>query len=226
MSSSDLTGLYIRVGARIFRSRNQVETSKESCVCSFKLVSVLCTCTYISERLPGLRCIWAWVSHTLSPHPWVFYTIKCPQPREPTCSPLGLGETGGGAEHLGGLDQKEWSPLPCGFFYTTSHCILPTYSYNGCEIKHLFQKGTKSWSGDKTIESQSLISWLALMISHASCWGSLIISNVGLPWLWNLAIGLLLILKHLALKWKQLGSWEHVKFRGNVFKPGAMIFKL
>lgn len=46
--------------------------------------------------------------------------------------------------HLGGSDQKERLPLPCGFFYTTGHCILPTDSYNGCQIKHFFQKGTKS----------------------------------------------------------------------------------
>ena len=58
---------------------------------------------------------------------------------EPICSPLGLG-----AAHLGGSDHKEWPPLPCSFVYTTGHCILPTYSYNRCQIKHLFQKGTKS----------------------------------------------------------------------------------
>lgn len=65
--------------------------------------------------------------------------------REPICSPPGLGEADEGAVHLGGSDQKEWPLLlPCGFFYTTGHCILPTYSYNGCQIKHLFQKATKS----------------------------------------------------------------------------------
>lgn len=63
--------------------------------------------------------------------------------REPICSPPGLGEADGGTLRLGGSEQKEWPSLPCGL-YTTGHCILLTYSYKGCQIKHLFQKGTDS----------------------------------------------------------------------------------
>lgn len=54
--------------------------------------------------------------------------------REPICSPLDCGEVDGGAVHLGGPGQEESPPLPCGFFYTTGHCILPTPSYHGCQI--------------------------------------------------------------------------------------------
>lgn len=45
--------------------------------------------------------------------------------REPICSSLDLGETGGGAVYLEGSEQKEWPPLRVASFTTQAIVFCP-----------------------------------------------------------------------------------------------------